>query len=601
MTRPRAQLVISVANPGTGQVASANLVPGALEPVRSPSGRWRLPVGALIVDLAAQAGVAAATLTEPDQPHKPIEPIAYDLSLPADWKPDLPTAYRHELEARVLAARGAGRSWIVLIGDPRPPVRPDPAGHLRRLCDLADQLRVDLVIDARPGATRSGLAWDIHLAHPGAPPPDRGYQLFDDLWAAVAGTTVDQAAIGLDRPDPWTPAHYLAPAYVAGPPTAGGERRPGPLPDLDQLERRLTHDCRTAAGAQAIWRDRHWWHTALRPAHDPAPAASSTHPTAVRRAVEPPAPRHQGDPIPTSPCRRCDATGTGDDERTCPRCRGTRRLLHGAVLTVTDLRGRYLHLNWRPDDPDPPATIVASYGGGPPVLRLPDHYRLTGWANIFGVRPHDLTGLDGAHVIGQHLRDGIIELPDPTADPIRAYLTRVATGLPAGRLIVRANDWPGPGLADLARLALGLDLAIEITAVDHRLDPGDPRRRLGVTWAVNLVDPAAPIGRHPEAHRHSVPEAVAYCLRYLGAVIAAAVPTDPNHPIPIPQHPKPITGHLADLLDTATLTDPVRRLAARHPGRPATARLDATGYRTTVADRDEGRRDNGYDHEWRRH
>nr|MDT0659254.1 hypothetical protein [Micromonospora sp. DSM 115978] len=583
MTRPRAQLVISVANPGTGQVASANLVPGALEPVRSPSGRWRLPVGALIVDLAAQAGVAATTLTEPDQPHKTIEPIAYDLSLPADWHPDQPTAHRHELEARVLA-RGAGRSWIVLIGDPRPPVPPDPARLLRRLCDLADQLRVDLVIDVRPAPTRSGLAWDIHLAHPGSPPPTLGYQLFDDLRAAVAGTTIDQAAIGLDQPDPWTPAHYLAPAYVADPHPAGGVRHPGPPPDLDQLEQRIVRTCRTAAGAQAIWRDRHWWHTALRPAHDATPAAPGAHPTAVRRGVEPPAPRHQGDPIPTSPCLRCDTTGTGDDRHTCPRCRGTGRLQHGAVLTVTDLRGRYLHLNWRPDDREPPPAIVASYGGAAPVLRLPAHYRVGPWATTFGVRPHDLTSLDGAHVIGQHLRDGIIELPDPTADPIRAYLTRAATGLPAGRLIVRANDWPGPGLADLARLALGLDLAIEVTAVDHRLDAGDPRRVQGVTWAVTLVDPDTPIARRPDAHRHSVPEAVAYCLRYLGAVIVAAVPTDPDRPIPIPQHPKPITGHLADLLDTANLTDPVRRLAARHPGRPATARLDAAGYRTTVAE-----------------
>ena len=589
--RLRAQLVITVANPGTGQVASANLVPGALEPVRTPAGRWRLPVGALIVDLAAQAGVAAATLTEPDLPHRIIEPGAYDLNLPVDWQPDLSTSGRLALEARVLA-RGAGRGWIVLIGDPHPPMPPDHARLLGRLCDLADQLRVDLIIDARPGATRSGLAWDIHLAHPGAPPPAQGYQHFDDLRAAIAGTTLDQAATGLDHPHPHIPAHYLEPAYVAGPPTTGGADdigAPARLPDIDQLERRITRDCAQAAGAQAIWRDQHWWHTTLQPAHphDATPAGPGTNHTGVRRGWEPPTPRHQGEPIPTSPCRRCAGAGTSDNQQSCPRCRGNGRLHHGAVLTVTDLRGRYVHLNWRPDDTEPPATLVASYGSGVPVLRLPTHYQVGRWAPIFGVQPHDLTSLDGERVIGQDLRDGVVDLTDPTADPIRTYLTRAATGLPAGRLIVRANTWPGPGLADLTRLALGLGLGIEITAVNHRLNAGDPHRVQGVHWAVNVVDPDTPIGHQPDAYRHSVPEAVAYCLRYLGAVIAAAVPTHPNRPIRIPQHPKPITGHLADLLDPADapqLTEPVRRLAAHHPGRTATARLDHTGYRTTVTD-----------------
>ena len=67
----------------------------------------------------------------------------------------------------------------------------------------------------------------------------------------------------------------------------------------------------------------------------------------------------------------------------------------------------------------------------------------------------------------------------------------------------------------------------------------------------------------------------------------AAVPADPDRAVPIPQQPAPLTGgnlpDLLDLPDAPRLTGPIRRLAAGHPGRPATARLDATGYRTTIA------------------
>ena len=144
----------------------------------------------------------------------------------------------------------------------------------------------------------------------------------------------------------------------------------------------------------------------------------------------------------------------------------------------------------------------------------------------------------------------------------------------------RATGWAPPATDRLG-------LAIDITAIDHRLNAGDPRRVQGVHWAINLVQPHTLIGHKPDAYRHSMPEAVAYRWRYLGAVIAATVPADPNQPIRIPQHPKPITGHLADLLEPADapqLTDSVRRLAAHHPGTTATARLDRTGYRTIVTD-----------------
>ena len=583
--RLRAQLVISVANPRTDQVASANLVPGALEPVRNPSGGWRLPIGGLVVDLAGQAGVAAVTLYEPDLPQHPVDTYAYDIHLPQQWRPDLAAGARHALEARALA-RGAGRSWIVLLGHNQPPSLADHARLLGRLRDLADQLRVDLVIDARRVGTGTALAWDIHLAHPGTPPPHIDHLPFGDLLAAVAGTTVDRATSNLGRPDPDTPVHYLEPDIVSG--FRGAPDEPAPSvapPDVDLLERLIMRDCDQAAGAQAIWRNGRWWHATLQPiAYGTGPDFGRV---TFRRGWEPPAPACQGEPIPATPCDRCAGTGADEHRLACGRCQGNGRLHHGAVLTITDLRGRSVHVNWRPDDTADPAGLVASFASGVAILQLSAHYQVAAWATTFGVQPHDLTSLDGERVVFPYLRDGLVELTDPTADPIRTYVTDAAVGLPGARLIVRANDWSGPSLADLARLALGLGLAVEITAVNHRLNAGKPHLVQGVHWAVDLVEPDLPIDSRPSAHRHSVGEAVAYCLRYLGSVIAAAVPTNPSRPIRIPQQPKPITGHLADLLEPADathLTEPVRRLAAAHPGQPATARLDPTGYRTTVTD-----------------
>nr|MDT0658494.1 hypothetical protein [Micromonospora sp. DSM 115978] len=560
--RLRAQLVISVANPRTGQVASANLVPGALDAVRNPSGGWRLPVGELVVDLAAQAGVAAVTLREPDLPQHPVDTYAYDIHLPPQWRPDLATGARHALEARALA-RGAGRSWIVLLGHAHAPRPADHARLLGKLRDLADQLRVDLVIDARRVGNGTSLAWDIHLAHPGAPPPHLDHLPFDDLLAAIAGTTLDRASTLLGRPGPDTPAHYFAPDTAEPAP-------PAALPDVDRIERLIMRDCAEAAGAQAIWRNGRWWHTTLQPIGY-GEAGPNLGRVTLERGWEPPAPQHLGEPIPATVCDRCAGTGADDHLLRCERCRGNGKLYHGAVLTVADLRGRSVHRNWRPEDTTPPFTVVATYASGVPVVQLPEHYRVGRLASGFGVQPHDLTSLDGEEVLYQDLRDGLVSLTDPTADPVLTYVRDAAVGLAAGRLIVRANDWPGPGLADLARLALGLGLAVEITAVDHRLNAGDPRLVQGVHWEIGLAQPDLPIDRRPSAHRHSIGEAVAYCLRYLGAVIAAAIPADPSRPIRIPQQPKPLTGHLADLLEPADaphLTEPVRRLAAAPPRPP---------------------------------
>ncbi|MFV2018700.1 hypothetical protein [Micromonospora sp. LOL_023] len=151
-------------------------------------------------------------------------------------------------------------------------------------------------------------------------------------------------------------------------------------------------------------------------------------------------------------------------------CYGTRQVRRGAVLTVTGLRG-------------------------PTVWRLPEHYRVGLLAAEFGVQPVDLTDLDGETVVEQHLRDGVVHLADPNGDPVGTYLAEVVATHHAARLLVRANDWAGPSLDDLARLVVGL--ALDVTVVDHRRNGARSDLPQGGGWQVAVVDPAAAVAVGP--------------------------------------------------------------------------------------------------------
>lgn len=585
--RRRAQIVLTVANLDTGQAASANIVPGAVEPVRSPAGRWLLPLGPILTDLATQAGVAPDTLYDPGRPSQAARIDTEEVLLPWDWRPDLPAGQRHALEAVALAGK-LTMTWHVLLGCADAPAPPDHNRLLDRLCAVADELRLDLVIEARSASFRTGLTWDIRFEVPNSGVPLRPQQTCVDLPAAVAATSIEQAVTGLDQARPDTPAHYFELAYNTH--TMFGGARLISAQDVDLLERRITRDCVGTLGAQAIWRDRHWWHTTLQP-DQPAERlqqretgqADGRITPLLRRGWEPPAPEDQGEAIPTTPCGGCRATGTGGDGRLCPHCQGDGRLHHGAVLTISDLNGRFIHLNWRPDDAELPTTLVATRATGVSVLQLPEHYQVRLWADTLDVRPEDLTSLHGERTIGQYLRHGVVHLAEPSTDPVRTYVTKAAAGRPGARILLRANDWSGPCLADLARLVLGLGLGIEVTVINHRLNASDPHLAHGIHWGVSIVDPDTPIGQHADANQHSVGEAVAYCLRHFSGAVRGTVSPDLDRPIRIPQQPKPVTHDLLDLPNAPGITVPIRRLAAGYPGRPAIARLDTTGYRTTIS------------------
>ncbi|MFY1653033.1 hypothetical protein ACN27J_19345 [Solwaraspora sp. WMMB762] len=567
--RRRAQRVFTVANLDTGQVASTSLVPGSFTPLPTPGGTWWLPYAPIVTDLAQRAGVAAATLRDPDFPDEPGRLPSSGLTLPRQWQPGIPERDRLRWEAVALTNRLV-TPWLVLIGrSSEPPPPGDPGRLLGRLCALADQMHVDLVLEVRPSSIGRGLSWDVRFEHAGGAVPDYQHRWIGDLPAALATIPAERAVTGLTVANPLLPAHYLTDeALAAHPVPVGLDGHPGGH-NLDQVERRMTSDAGQHGGAQAIWRNRHWWHTSLRPDDTPGKFV---------RGWEPPAPKHRGEPIPAHPCTRCADRA---DPPFCLDCYGTRRVRRGAVLTVTDLRGRTVHRNWRPDDTDqpPPTLAPADRPSGSTVWQLPEHYQIGALAAGFGVQPTDLTDIDGEHVIDQHLRNGVSEIPHGGGDPVAAYLAEVGATHDGARVMVLANGWPGPTLDELAALVRGLGLALDITTIDHRNTIGRPELSQGHSWSVRVVNPTTPLAVDPVPTSAALPEAVALCHRYLHGALRATIPTDPATPIPVPQH----TAAAGTPTDTTTCITQIRRQAATQPGQPVTVRLhpDGTHTRTT--------------------
>ncbi|RKR89336.1 hypothetical protein BDK92_3680 [Micromonospora pisi] len=591
----RPQLVLTVVNADTGAVASVNVTAGAVEPRQAADKRWELWLTPLISELAAEVGATA--LSDISTGWRPLgdEYVA----LPGEWRPDLPAERRDALVAAALA-NCSHNPWRVFHGRSVAPPSPDLNGRLAQLCRLADQLFLDLVVEARrPGY--GGLTWDIRYETPGGGVPATPRARADDLPAALASmfapagmfatAPVAAAFDGFELRGLDAPAHYLRAG--AAPPDL-----PEPV-DLDQVERRTIRDCEGWPGAQAIWRDGRWWHTSLRPSRvvetltkEPTGQVSRRVITELVRAWEPPAPSWLGEPIPYHDCPDCDpdsrlrachctlgarpadpscdacgGAGVRAQHLPCHTCGDSRRVYHGAVVTVTDLADRVIHENWSGQPVDAP--LVATQPGGKPVVQLPEQHRLARLTGHFDQRPDVLTELDGGHQFGQDLRDGIVTVHRPGDDPLAEQIARATRGRPGARLLLSARPPAAPPLAELIGIALGLHLAIAITVQNHRLDAGDPLRVHGESWDVEITaaDPAAPFTDLP-LHR-SLPAAVADCVTYLEVALAATVPADPRQPIPVPQTPRPCPVDDPDRL--------IARLGQHHPGKPITVRFDRTG------------------------
>ncbi|MET8093141.1 hypothetical protein [Micromonospora sp. NPDC005220] len=580
--RRRAQLVVTVANLDTGAVASHQVVPGGLDPHRDPAGAWVVDLAPRVRELAAIVG---AVVTDTDEP---------SLWLSRQWRPDLPAAQRHELEAEAIV-RADHTPWRLVLGRSTAAPTVDSAARLARLCAVADLLLLDLVVEARRQGAVFG--WAIRYEVPGSPVPSglSGWNL--DLPEAVVRTDATAALDGLAGRGLNVPARLLRPDSPRIPDAAAV--------DVDQLERRILADCVDAAGgddlpgAQALWRDGRWWHTTLR-AGEPVEILTEQ-PTGqvvrrvqvpVTRGYEPPDPSWLGEPVdwracpdcrPGSRLRVCDCRlGGRAADLDCPHCCGaglrpsalhcftcgdTHRLHRTLSVTITDLRHRVVHLAWQAGTPEV-APLVATQPGGKPVVQLPDRYRLGSWAAVLGAPPDDLADADGGHPIGKDLRDGYVTLPWAGADPVAEYVRDAGRGTAAGRLIVVAAPPDAPPLPELMRLALGLDLALVVGVCDLRHNTDDPLLADGLSWSVELKPRDAPVRPDDFPYRPSLAAALAWCVECLTDAVAGAAPTDPTAPIPVPcSGPRDVADPEPELL----------RLAAQHAGQVVTVRFTRAG------------------------
>jgi len=627
-----------MANLDTGVVASANVVPGVVEPVPWPGdggASWYLPLAPLLRELAGVVG--AGSWTDVREPHSSDGPL---ILLPSDWRPEHSPAERVMGEAEAIAWQGHD-AWRLFLARTSPAPLRDPAAVLGRWCRLADLLCLDLVVEARRPPAGAGLDWTVRFEVPGGLVPDRPTRCAESLVEAVLTTSDRDVFYGLEERGRSAPAHHLAAGYQP--------RTTPPVIDLDQLERQVLADCvdvgtgAPTAGGQAIWRDGRWWHTSLRVAGTSEQLAEwstgqiiSRRTAMLRRGWEPPAPSWQGSPIPyvdcpdcdphsrlqrcdcqimtghVDPgCSRCAGSGWAPSPLRCHTCRGSRRLYRDATITITDLAGRVAHLTWHADGtgwqtgtrvwqtgdrgPDAiptgpageevwrsgewvPAPHVATHPGGKPLHQLPDHFRLAPWADTFAVRPEDLVELDGGSPLSHGLRDGLVTLHWPGADPLTEYVSTAARGRPAARLFVLARRPDMPPLADLIRLVLGLRLAVTITLTDHTPNTGDPRLVQGESWDVTISRLDQPPAPADPPTRPTPQAAIAFCLDYLELAITGNIPDDPTTPIPVPQTPNPIQ-----------VDDPIpflRRLARHHAGQPVAVHYTATTCQVWLRDRE---------------
>ncbi|GIJ25599.1 hypothetical protein Vqi01_07610 [Micromonospora qiuiae] len=584
--RRRAQLVVTVVNLDTGAAASRRLVPGRLDP---PPDRERVGrAGKLVARLCDAVGVRGL---RPRWGRRSAEETLY--WLPPQWRPELAARERWALEAEALA-RHDYDPWWVFVGrssETSPP--PDPRAELSRLCALADLLQLDLVVEARRRSYHE-VVWDIRYELPGSPVPldPQVHAHAWDLPSAIADTSFRSAMCGLDERGRHAPLHTVRPVAAAGVP---------PEVDLDRLGRAVLAELvGDAPGAQAIWRDGRWWNTALHPTgsvetlHERETGQIVRYVAeSLRRATEPPDPAWWGEPIPHRPCpdcrpgsrlRRCDCrrgasgpdpkcpdcsgAGLAPTGRCCSTCRDSGRIPAAVAVTVTDLR-RVSHETWRPDV-DEAAPVVTHQPNGKPVHQLGPHRRLARYATTFGVRPADLTRLDSDWPVDQDLLDGIVTVDEPGIDPAHRHVEQLAARLPGARLFVLAAVPDAPPLADLLRLAHALDLTAVLTYRDHRLDAGDPLKIQGERWRIRLAARDAQVGAE-FPFGASVEAAVARCVEHLDSHLLAAVPREPDRPVPAPQAaPSPPVPDPAELL---------RRVGRHYAGQPVVAAFDRTGCR----------------------
>jgi hypothetical protein len=591
----RAQLVVTVADLRTGRVASASVVPDMVDPQPLPDFGHGCDLAGMVDELAGLVGrrpLYTWLSTAPLGEHPPLI-----LRMPEGWNPSLPEPEHQRLKAQAVTRLTETVAWRLYLGLAEPGGAHEQGDQLERLCRLASDLCTDLVVEARRdtnAAAADSLVWQVRLDLPDAPLPTvfSGRANFD---AALAAATPEAAFDGLGG------ASSTAPAYFIEPPT---HSEPAGVP-AKVVAAEVERLAGPAGAALATWRDGRWTYSELVSAETTEDLrvyetgqVLVTRTPVYRRAVEPPPPASRGEPIPSLLCMRC-ANGTSlrschscsPSRRDgcqvchgngvvaspwCGSCGGTEAIRYGAAVTVTDLAGATVHLDWRADTVDRQQLRTRSAGPGKLDTELPEQFRLTLAAIMCGTTADRLIDPRHGVPVRSDLRDGTTYRHGTHVDPLGAFLEQASRGRPGGRIFLRVARATPATAGELVRLArgLGLTAAVAVKHVSPSLGSSAPE---GCSWAFE-IGPVRTVVKLLFPHAASLDDAAGSVLKRLPLAVAQSVPEDPTVALAAPQQ-----------LGSLPLEEPsgdLTRLAAFYSGRLVQVEWTATDCRIYVDDRD---------------
>jgi hypothetical protein len=382
------------------------------------------------------------------------------------------------------------------------------------------------------------------------------------------------------------------------------------------LESRLVRLAAATGAAIATWRNHAWHPSALTPAGQrdrlwlagTGQVVTHTH-TVLQRVNEPPRPDWAAGLVPDTVCptcrtgtpwRRCGCralTGVPDPDcpscagagvyavpGCCPGCGGVGALRHETLVTFTD-GVRVHHTLWTPTlRPGERPEVVGVDGGGTPILRLPDRYRIGHLAAQAGLDPDRLADDNTAAAchgwtvsgIGEPQLDGRIHTDHPD-QAAAGYVTVAAIGRPAARILLHTTPSPAHPLDRLVAAVLALGLHLELSTRTWR-PPGAAFTDRIPQWAITLLPPDTPTRRLPAGDvpggealagagrragtfwYRTLAQATAEASRRLITLAQDTATADPTAALPVPQQATPL--HV-DLPHPAAL---LRRVADHYTG-----------------------------------
>jgi hypothetical protein len=602
----RLQVVYTVLNLGSGAVASATLIPGAIDPIPSPGGNgasWELPTSELVDRLIAQVG---GTL---DRSHYTADLYRKNLPLPG-WTPDMPLAQRLRIEAAAIARTQTLTRHRHFFTTATPPKSSYPADRLRSLARLADLLHLDLYCLRYPAsgsASQQGHpAWAVAFALPTddallPAAPDLANASLADAVAAVDPIAMLRKAHRDFHPSRPAPAHFIAPARQVPEPGPAGA-------DLTELSEQLTMLAEEDAGALALRRNGSW-HTARFTRSGTTDDFVETATGQLRRTTSPiwrsdtalPPPAWRGKAIPELTCLHCetgttwapcDCTGILTDraDPTCDACGGTGarqsttcrdcgrvgRIRYGYTVTVTDLDTFARHWNFDPRAGADPRPRPWPPYGELDRHQLPEPDRLVSRLFESGIDYADVRTFDDL-APSADLIDGAVLAPPGTsqADVVQTHARAQAANRPGARITLIWHPPASATVLQATRIAWGLGFDLVIGVEDRTTAPTTGTALGGMRWGAALIRPSGDMDRTRTSAfgRPTLTAALQECLDHLPHQVNIARVHKPGalEVIPAPQQPEPPHPKGTERLEVT-----LSRLAAAHrnlPEPPVVVRL----------------------------